>query len=165
MEDCEIGDDEGSASWAIKYKSHQNYAGALVNHTYRRIRVGKLGATAHTAPHRGTGFFISIELRYHPLIPNRTCHVNVETLEGDCPIFKDIAFEDITVAGATRAGDINGFVGDPLRGLTFKNVSFLSELPSSRGWNCGYTDLASFSAVNVQPQLTCHSGEAKQQEK
>ena len=33
MEDCELGDDEGSMPWAIKYKSHQNYAGALVNHT------------------------------------------------------------------------------------------------------------------------------------
>ena len=66
---------------------------------------------------------MSIALRYHPLIPNRTCHVNLETLEGDCPIFKDIRFEDITVASATTAGDISGFVGDPLHGLAFKNVT------------------------------------------
>jgi hypothetical protein len=59
MEDCEIGDDEGSASWGIKYKSHQNYAGALVNHTYRRIKVGKIGANAHTAPYGRTGYFMS----------------------------------------------------------------------------------------------------------
>eukprot|EP01044_Picomonas_judraskeda_P035383 COSAG03_NODE_15111_length_440_cov_174.982405_1_plen_70_part_01 len=52
-----------------------------------------------------------IELRYHPLIPNRTCHVNLESLEGDCPIFKDITFEDISIAGATKAGDISGFQG------------------------------------------------------
>ena len=104
-----------------------------------------------------TGYFISIELRYHPLIPNRTCHVNLETLEGDCPIFKDIRFEDITVANATRAGDINGFLGDPLYGLAFNNVTF-ADLASGGGWQCGYTDLASFSAVDVRPPLTCSSG-------
>jgi hypothetical protein len=158
MEDCEIGDDEGSASWAIKYKSHQAYAGALVNHTYRRIKVGKLGATAHTAPHGHTGYFISVELRYHPLIPNRTCHVNMETLEGDCPIFQDIAFQDISVAGAASAGSIAGFEGDLLRGLTFSNVTFAPR--PKQAWSCGYVDLSSFAARNVQPPLSCKSGPA-----
>ena len=126
-----------------------------VNHTYRRIKVGKIGAQAHTYPYGRTGYFMSIELRYHPLIPNRTCHVNLETLEGDCPIFKDIAFEDISIAGAVSAGNINGFKGDLLQGLRFKNVTFVEE-PKS-GWTCGYTDLASFSAVNVKPPLHCSS--------
>jgi hypothetical protein len=89
---------------------------------------------------------------------NRTCHVNVPALEGDCPIFKDITFEDIAIAGAVRTGDINGFKGDLLQGLTFKNVSF-AEKPKG-DWTCGYTDLASFSAVDVNPPLTCSSGEA-----
>ena len=137
---------------------HQGYAGALVNHTYRRIKVGKIGERAHTAPHGLTGYFMSIELRYHPLIPNRTCHVNLGTLEGTCPIFKDVAFEDISIGGAHKAGDISGFKGDLLQGLSFKNVSF-AEKPTV-DWNCGYTDLASFSAVDVRPPLTCSSGEA-----
>lgn len=107
-------------------------------------------------PH--AGFFISIELRYHPLIPNRTCDVNVPALEGDCPIFKDISFEDIVIAGAVRAGDINGFKGDLLRGLTFRNVSF-TEKPKG-DWTCGYTDLTSFSAIDVSPPLTCSNGKA-----
>ena len=155
MEDCELGDDKGSMPWAIKYKSHQSYAGALVNHTYRRLKVGKM---APTWQQPRAGFFISIELRYHPLIPNRSCHVNLETLEGDCPIFKDITFEDIAVAGAMRAGDINGFKGDLLKGLSFKNVTFAKKPVG--GWSCGYTDLASFSAVDVAPPLSCRSGEA-----
>lgn len=84
--------------------------------------------------------------------------MNIDTLEGDCPIFKDIAFEDISIGGAVRAGDINGFEGDLLRGLSFKNVSFM-ERPQV-DWTCGYTDLASFSAVNVKPPLICSSGKA-----
>lgn len=142
--------------WAIKYKSHQNYAGALVNHTYRRLKVGKM---APTWQQKHGGFFISVELRYHALIPNWTCHVNVETLEGDCPIFKDITFEDIAIAGAVRAGDINGFKGDLLQGLSFKNVTFVEK--PEQDWTCGYTDLASFSAVDVKPPLRCSSGKAR----
>ena len=57
-----------------------------------------------------------------------------------------------------RAGDINGFKGDLLEGLNFKNVSFATK-PAS-GWSCGYTDLASFSAVDVVPPLICSSGDS-----
>lgn len=120
MEDSEIGDDEGSSPWAIKYKSHQQYAGTMKNHTYRRLRVGKIAPNSYQQ--RNGGYFLSIELRYHPLIPNRSCHVNYEANEGDCPIFQDIRFEDIRVTGAARAGDINGFQGDQLQGLAFRNV-------------------------------------------
>ena len=70
VEDCTIGDDEGSSPWAFKYKSHQNYAGKMVNHTYRRIKVGKIAANTYQQPHGG--YFLSIQLRYHPLIANRT---------------------------------------------------------------------------------------------
>lgn len=31
VEDCTIGDDEGSSPWAIKYKSHQSYPGRLTH--------------------------------------------------------------------------------------------------------------------------------------
>ena len=47
MEDCTIGDDLGSSPWAIKYKSHQGYAGTLRNHTYRRLRVGKIAPNSY----------------------------------------------------------------------------------------------------------------------
>lgn len=56
------------------------------------------------------------------MIPNRTCTVNVPANEGNCPIFQDISFEDIIATGAQRAGDIHGFEGDLLRGLSFRNV-------------------------------------------
>jgi hypothetical protein len=93
---------------------------------------------------------MSIELRYHPLIPNRTCHTF------DCPLFKDIVFEDMVITGAARAGDINGFDGDLLQGLKFKNVTFVR--PPKRGWTCGYVDLASFDAAGMDPPLPCTRG-------
>lgn len=157
MEDCTIGDEDGSSPWAIKYKSHQSYAGTLRNHTYRRLKVGRIAPNPYQQPH--AGYFMSIELKYHPLIPNRTCHVNYEKNEGDCPIFQDVTFEDISVLGAARAGDINGFKGDLLRGLTFRNVTFI-ETPKAL-WSCGYVDLDSFTADNVDPPLKCSSGPAQ----
>ena len=95
---------------------------------------------------------MSVELRYHPLIPNRTC------LPWDCPLFSNVRFEDISIAGAARAGDINGFKGDLLQGLSFKNVTF-KELPAG-GWSCGYVNLTTFSAVDVTPPLKCVTGPA-----
>lgn len=154
MEDCEIGDDEGSSPWAFKYKSHQGFAGTLRNHTYRRIRVGKIAPNTYQQP--GGGYFLSIELRYHPLIPNRTCHINREANEGDCPIFEDISFEDIRATSAVRAGDIAGFKGDLLQGLSFKNITF--ETAPKTGWNCGFVDVRSFSAVDVAPPMSCSTG-------
>eukprot|EP00040_Diaphanoeca_grandis_P025822 m.143692 g.143692 ORF g.143692 m.143692 type:complete len:466 (-) comp30331_c0_seq1:38-1435(-) len=148
MEDCSIGDDEGSSPWAIKYKSHQSYPGTMQNHTFRRLRVGNIQPNTYQQPH--AGYFMSIELRYHPLIPNRTCEW------WDCPLFKDVSFEDIVITGAARAGDINGFKGDLLQGLSFKNVTF-KHLPPS-GWTCGYVDLSSFSATDVVPPLKCIEG-------
>ena len=118
-----------------------------------------LGAQCKTHTRRCRAVdFLSIELRYHPLIPNRTCHVNVATNEGDCPIFEDIRFEDIVVTGAVRAGDIAGFKGDLLRGLTFKNLTFRTK--PKTGWSCGYVDMDSFSAVGVAPPLKCTNGPA-----
>jgi hypothetical protein len=152
MEDCEIGDDEGSSPWAFKYKSHQEYAGALVNHTYRRIKVGNIQPNDYQQP--DGGYFISIELRYHPLIPNRTCHVNRETMEGDCPIFENVTFEDISATGAARAGSIAGFDGDLLTGLTFRNVS----VPTTKSWDCGFVDVASLTMFDVSPPLKCRVG-------
>ena len=38
VEDCTIGDDEGSSPWAIKYKSHQSYPGTLT-HTDSNIEM------------------------------------------------------------------------------------------------------------------------------
>jgi len=152
MEDCEIGDDEGSSPWAFKYKSHQSYAGALVNHTYRRIKVGNIQPNHYQQP--GGGYFISIELRYSPLIPNRTCHVNRATMSGDCPIFENITFEDISATGAERAGSIAGFDGDLLTGLTFRNVT----VPTHKSWDCGFVDVNSLTGVDVSPPLRCRAG-------
>ena len=47
VEDCTIGDDEGSSPWAIKYKSHQGYPGTLKNHTWRRLKVGNIQSNTY----------------------------------------------------------------------------------------------------------------------
>ena len=60
------------------------------------------------------------------------------------------------VLGAVRAGDINGFKGDLLQGLSFRNVSF--QTPPKHGWSCGYVDAATFIAEDVVPKLTCSQG-------
>ena len=96
---------------------------------------------------------MSIELRYHPLIPNRTCQ------RWNCPHLANITFEDIRVTGAARAGDIHGFRGDLLENLRFKNVSF-ARLPHA-GWTCGYVDLSTFVAEGVSPTLNCSGGPNK----
>ena len=96
---------------------------------------------------------MSIELRYHPLIPNRTC------LSWNCPKFKDIRFEDMVITGAARAGDVNGFKGDLLEGLSFKNVTFVNK--PKQGWNCGYVNLTSFSAPGMDPPMDCSTGPSK----
>ena len=151
VEDCTIGDDEGSSPWAIKYKSHQSYPGTLKNHTWRRLKVGNIQSNTYQQPN--AGYFMSIELRYHPLSPKTHCgHGTI------CPRFEGVVFEDITIRGAQRAGDINGFEHDPLYGLTFRNVTF--ETAPKQGWTCGYVDLDTFSATDVSPMLKCAAGPA-----
>jgi len=148
MEDCEIGDDSGSSPWAIKYKSHQSYAGAMVNHTFRRLRVGNIRHNSYQQ--RNGGYFMQIALRYHPLIPNRTCS------SWNCPAFQNISFEDIVITGAESAGGIYGFKGDLLQGLRFRNVTFVNK--PKRGWDCGYVNLTNFEATGVDPPLKCSEG-------
>jgi hypothetical protein len=49
---------------------------------------------------------------------------------------QDITFKDIIATGAARCGDIAGFKGDLLTGLTFDNVTF--KTTPKKSWNCGY---------------------------
>ena len=88
-------------------------------------------------------------------MPNRTCHA------WNCPIFQNVTFEDIAITTAKRAGDINGFQGAQLKGLTFRNVSFKEE--PAEGWQCGFIDLDSFVAEDVHPKLECSPGPASTQ--
>ena len=59
---------------------------------------------------------------------------------------------------AARAGDINGFKGDLLDGLVFRNLTF-EETPKGL-WSCGYVNLTSFVAEDVTPPLSCSAGPA-----
>lgn len=58
VEDCRIGDDEGSSPWAIKYKSHQTSPGPMRNHTFRNLRLGRIAPNSWQQPHGGTAIII-----------------------------------------------------------------------------------------------------------
>eukprot|EP00945_MAST-04E_sp_MAST-4E-sp1_P006216 g6216.t1 len=120
VEDCVIGDANGSSPWAIKYKSHRYYPGAMVNHTFRRLSVGKIAPNSYQQPDGGTAFIITLDYGKKRRDPPPPCPTM-------CPLFQDIHFEDITVLGAAKPGFISGEPNDFLKGLHFKNVSFVEK--------------------------------------
>eukprot|EP01045_Picozoa_sp_COSAG04_P022493 COSAG04_NODE_2552_length_3948_cov_3.468433_5_plen_205_part_01 len=138
VEDCTIGDELGSSPWAIKYKSHESVPGPMINHTFRRIRIGKIAPDSWRYTTGGTAFIIgpwrgaadagagsSLGLPSphgpHPCPPL-------------CPEFRNVSFQDIEIAGAVTAGHIEGFPNNLLHGLSFQNVTF--KTPPERGWDC-----------------------------
>ena len=68
------------------------------------------------------------------------------------PIFRNVTFEDISVASASVAGEIAGFPDDCLEGLTLKNVT-VSE--GNATWLCDKVDLESLTISDVFPPVTC----------
>ena len=129
VEDCVIGDANGSSPWAIKYKSHRYYPGAMVNHTFRRLSVGKIAPNSYQQPDGGTAFIITLDYGKKRRDPPPPCPTM-------CPLFQDIHFEDITVLGAAKPGFISGEPNDFLKGLHFKNVSFVEK--PKKDWFCRY---------------------------
>ena len=65
---------------------------------------------------------------------------------------RDVSFENIIVTGAVHAGLIRGVQNDLLKGLSFKNVTFLH--PPTHGWSCKYV-AGDFVAKHVSPPLEC----------
>jgi polygalacturonase len=53
VEDCRIGDDEGSAAWGIKIKSHSPNGGDVSNVTFRNLRLGKIAPNSYEEPNGG----------------------------------------------------------------------------------------------------------------
>ena len=145
IEDCIIGDDKGSSPWAIKYKSHRYFPGAMINHTFRRLKFGKIAPNNYQQPDGGQAFIITLDYGEKKRNPPPACPTM-------CPLFQNITFEDITIQGALQAGIIHGEPNDLLKGLRFHNITFVEK--PTRGWHCQYV-ADDFIATNVSPMLKC----------
>jgi polygalacturonase len=125
VEDCRIGDDEGSAAWGIKIKTHEPRGGVVSNITFRRIALGRIAPNAYQQPH--AGYALSLYNNYGS--PNNN------------PIFapaliENILFEDISgISAVWAANPLAGFQPGAIRGLVFNNVSF-GVVSSPEPWVC-----------------------------
>ncbi|KAL3912045.1 MAG: hypothetical protein SGARI_001351 [Bacillariaceae sp.] len=149
FEDSRIGSSEEVTSpWAIKFKSHRYFPGPMENITIRRIAIGKIGPTPWMYPDK-KGTAIIVGLTYmsdnkHPPPDNRS----------GSPLFRNVTFEDITIASAGLAGDFRGLPEDCLQGLTLRNISVLDD-GGNNGWHCSNVDTDSLVVQDVSPAIHC----------
>lgn len=135
VEDSTIGDDNGSAPWAIKIKSHCPYGGVVRNVTFQRLRLGRIAPNDYQQPNGGYAISISANYANSPLCSGAPPG-------GPKPPFPptsiaDIAFIDIVGHSAVWAA--NPIVGVPhganVTGLLFRNVSF-GPVSNPQPWVC-----------------------------
>lgn len=117
----------------------------MINHTYRRLRIGNIQPNSWQQPGGGTAFIIGLTYGHPPPVPMPPCPTM-------CPIFENVTFEDIAVHGAVTAGSIAGLPEDHLHHLTFRNVTF--ENAPTNTWKCTHVD-ADYVAEGVVPPLKC----------
>ena len=114
----------------------------MENITIRRIEMGHLGATPWMFP-KAPGSAVMVSLAYGEAPdPNRSGK----------PIFRNVTFEDISVASAGVAGQIVGFPENCLEGLTLKNITVSG---GNATWLCDKVDLDSLVISDVFPPVTC----------
>ena len=147
VEDTRIGDDEGSAPWAIKIKSHCPFGGVVSNIIFRRLILGAIKPNSYQQPHGG--YAISIYENY-----GGGC-ANDETLSPFSPTdIRNITFKDIKVTSAVWAGNpIEGVLvkgGANVSELHFDNVSF-GIVTSTTPWLCD--GVVNTTAINVIPPI------------
>ena len=123
VEDCRIGDDDGSAAWGIKIKSHEPNGGDVSNVMFRNIRMGRIAPNSYEEPDGGMA--LAIYSNYgggegggapSPYAPSRT---------------HNISFVNVTALAARWAaqplngGGVNGSALGPLHfdDVDFGNVS------------------------------------------
>ena len=116
VEDTRIGEEEGSAPWAVKIKTHCPNGGAVANVTFRRLQLGHIRPNAYQQPH--AGYALAIYMDYgssHLCGPDPPAPTAIS----------NVSFIDIVGLSAVWAA--NPFQGTPhanITGLLFKNVSF-----------------------------------------
>jgi polygalacturonase len=151
VEDCRIGDDEGSAAWGIKIKSHEPHGGDVSNVTFRRLRFGKISPNSYEEP--GGGMALSLYSNYGSGTP---------LVEGQPPFAPsrthNISFINITGLSARWAAQPlagGGPNGSALGPLHFENVDF-GEVSEATPWVC--SDVAGTTVAGiVRPPLPAAS--------
>ena len=153
VENVRIGDDEGSAAWGIKIKSHEPNGGDVSNVTFRNVRMGRIAPNAYQQPNGG--YALAMYSNYggaaagsggkpSPFAPSRT---------------HNISFENVTAVSARWAANPlagGGANGSALGPLHFQDVDFgnVSERPA---WLCdGVVGTTTRGAV--QPPLPAACG-------
>jgi polygalacturonase len=154
VEDSRIGDDEGSAPWAIKIKSHCPFGGSVSNIMFRRLTLGAIKPNAYQQPNGG--YAISIYENY-----GGGCGKNSDGAPSPyAPTdIRNITFKDITGKSAVWAGNpIEGVLvpgGANVSGLHFENVSF-GVVSSPTPWVCD--GVVNTTAINVFPKIPASCG-------
>lgn len=150
VEDCRIGDDDGSAAWGIKIKSHEPNGGDVSNIMFRNIRMGRIAPNSYEEPDGGMA--LSIYSNYgggrsggpSPYAPSRT---------------HNVSFVNVTaVAARWAAQPLNGggASGSPLGPLHFDNVDF-GNVSEPVPWVC--SDVAGTTTHGrVHPPLPASCG-------
>lgn len=130
VEDTRIGDDEGSAAWGIKIKSHEPHGGDVSNITFRNIRMGRIAPNAYQQPNGGMA--LAIYSNYgadggsggpSPYAPSRT---------------HNISFINVTALSARWAAQPlsgGGANGSALGPLHFVDVDF-GNVSEALPWVC-----------------------------
>ena len=155
VEDCRIGDDEGSAAWGIKIKSHEPNGGDVSNVTFRRLRFGKIAPNSYEEPDGGMA--LSIYSNYGgdagpllraegqpPFAPSRTHNISFVNISG------------LSARWAAQPLNGGGPNGSALGPLHFANVDFGS-VSEATPWVC--SDVAGTTVAGVvRPPLPAACG-------
>jgi len=152
VEDSTIGDDEGSAPWAIKIKSHCPDGGVVSNVTFQRLRLGAIAPNAYQQPNAGMA--IAIYEDYG----SSTCGKGARAAPTPARTrIQNITFRDIRGLSAVWAANpIQGIVGAGansanVSGLRFENVSF-GKVSAREPWVCAGVE-GTVVAGAVEPPL------------
>lgn len=139
LEDSRIGDDAGSSPWAIKFKSHRYYPGAMENILFRNLRLGNITGNAWQQPGHGHAFLIGLTYSDKP-----PAH------RSGAPILRNVSFVDITAFHVDEPGALMGLPESPLLDVRFINVT----LPTQGTWECENVGRG-LVTDNLVPALKC----------
>jgi polygalacturonase len=125
VEDCTIGDEGGSAPWAIKVKTHGPRGGVVSDLVFQRLRLGRIAPNAYQQP-KG-GYALAFLNNYgSPSYNPAFAPARIERV-----LFKDIA----GISAVWAANPLVGWEAGAISGLRFDNVSF-GAVSAPEPWVC-----------------------------
>ena len=163
VQNTEISSPQGSAPWAIKIKGHESSGGGVENISFVNLTIGPIGPTPQQ-PH--SSVFVDIYMNYgqsslcaNPTATATDTHLCLDgawrprpvDIPGTPPIFRNILFENITVASANDAGSIEGLPTSNVTGMVFRNVVIATY---EKSWSCQYVNQT--QAEDVSPKWGCN---------